>query len=259
MSCVSVGHAPYAWDREYEKGWEARQHSDLPTSRMPALPSTWRESPGNLVRWFLGEFARPIQTLAGRTDGRRVALSAGCGAGRSDRTLAELGLSVVGFDISLVALQQAASKDTGAHYIQSTLQALPFSDNSFAIVICNYSSAPYLTTRGDLEAHLSELSRIAMPEALVLVTSVGPEDSAYQSFPIVESDIPAIVRSDPRLRGIPTALWEPEELAAEYDRYGFDVAALTKHRARSRSSGKSDDAGVVFYRGAEGSSLVLPL
>lgn len=250
MSHVTVKHARGAWDREYEKGSEARQGSDLPKSRMPALPSTWRDSPGALVDWFLGNFAKPIQALASRPDRRSMALSAGCGAGRSDGALAEFGLSVVGFDISLMALQQAVGKDTGAQYVQSTLQALPFVDNSFAIVICNYSSAPYLTTRGDLDSHLSELLRVTTAGALVLVTSAGPEDSAYQSFPIVAADIPATVRSDPRLGGIPTALWEPEQLVDEYERCGFQVAAMTKHQAPSRDGSKTDDAGLVFSRGA---------
>ena len=98
------------------------------------------------------------------------ALDYGCGAGRSTRFLKNLGLHVVGVDISQDMLEQAVSRDgsTGYYHIQNG--QLPFESGRFDIV---FSSFVFLeiSTKEEIEKIFSEMMRVLKNDGVIMVVT----------------------------------------------------------------------------------------
>jgi ubiquinone/menaquinone biosynthesis C-methylase UbiE len=96
------------------------------------------------------------------------ALDYGCGAGRSTRFLKNLGLDVVGVDISHDMLEQARSRDSSTRYYNLQSEQLPFEDESFDIV---FSSFVFLeiSTKKEIEKIFSEMMRVLRKDGVIIV------------------------------------------------------------------------------------------
>src|SRR5690349_10235045 len=96
------------------------------------------------------------------------ALDFGCGAGRSTRFLKNLGLQVVGVDISQDMLEQAISRDSSTRYFHLQSEQLPFDDERFDIV---FSSFVFLeiSTREEIEKIFSEMMRVLRRDGVMIV------------------------------------------------------------------------------------------
>lgn len=106
------------------------------------------------------------------------ALDVCCGTGDIAFALARAGARVSALDFSEamleVARQRAAPSAVPPEFRQGDAQALPFSDNSFAIVSVGYG----LRNLRDWEAGLREMHRVAKPGGRLLVLDFGKPDNA---------------------------------------------------------------------------------
>jgi ubiquinone/menaquinone biosynthesis C-methylase UbiE len=95
-------------------------------------------------------------------------LDYGCGAGRSTRFLKELGLHVVGVDISQEMLDQAVSRDGSTSYYNIQSKQLPFEREHFDIV---FSSFVFLevSTKKEIESIFSEMMRVLKRFGVIVV------------------------------------------------------------------------------------------
>ncbi|HEX2084319.1 MAG TPA: class I SAM-dependent methyltransferase [Solirubrobacteraceae bacterium] len=111
--------------------------------------------------WFRGrrDLLRALLRRAGVDPRRTRVLDAGCGTGRN---LAEFG--GVGVDPAPEAV--AACRARGLDVVQAPLEALPFGDASFDLLL----ATDVLEHVDDDVAALRELRRVAAPGALLLVT-----------------------------------------------------------------------------------------
>ncbi len=136
--------APEAGDREwintYESSWQAWQEPDL--------------TPDDLRR---------VAAEVGRCES---VLDAGCGDGYLLEALQEKGDRIAGVDLSLTALRRARERLGGeAQLTQAFLEALPFGDNAFDVVV----SAHTLEHVKRLSEAVAELKRVARRRLVVLV------------------------------------------------------------------------------------------
>ncbi len=128
------------WIYTYDKSWENWSKQDL--------------APQDITR---------ISDLTGNC---KSLLDAGCGDGYLLEGLAHLAEFCTGIDISHVALNHARKRlGVKSVYIGSFIEELPFTDNSFEVVV----SAHTLEHVRDLEKSVSELKRVASKRLIILV------------------------------------------------------------------------------------------
>lgn len=140
-----------------------------------ALPDLRAEQP--LDRALLRALAEEVQEAGGD----RV-LDAGCGTGRLLGPLQELGLRVVGADLSPAMIAEARSSLPGAELHVADLAELPFDDASFDGVVAWYSLIHH--DASSLHAALAELARVARDDGRLLTafhagTGQAPGARAY--------------------------------------------------------------------------------
>lgn len=113
--------------------------------------------------------------LAGRVakPGRDV-LDLCCGQGRLTALMCSAGAAVTGLDFSPVMLAIAAKSAPGAVLHEGDAAALPFRNQSFDAVVCNFG----MMHLPDQPKALSEIRRVLRPDGqFLMATWVGPEAS----------------------------------------------------------------------------------
>lgn len=102
--------------------------------------------------------------------GKRV-LDAGCGTGWGTKLLAAAGAqSVVGVDISAEAIEDSRRRTPEASFVEGDLQALPFEDGSFDVVVCFEA----LEHTHDVDLTLDHLVRVLAADGVLFVSSPNP-------------------------------------------------------------------------------------
>jgi len=94
-------------------------------------------------------------------------LDVGCGTGHHMRALRDRGFDVAGVDGSAAMLEHATANNPGATVLLSGVDALPFADASFDVVVC----IEVLRYLPDPEACLREMVRVLRPGGLCLATA----------------------------------------------------------------------------------------
>lgn len=102
----------------------------------------------------------------------------GCGSGRSTRFLKNLGLDVVGVDVSKEYLDQAYRVDKLGKYILLEKGQIPFENGSCDLV---FSSHVFLMipTKGELNLILDEVSRVLKKNGIFIVVTGSEEMHSY--------------------------------------------------------------------------------
>lgn len=107
------------------------------------------------------------------------ALDAGCGGGRNSLFLAGAGMQVVGVDQSDGMLARAktsvAETQCVIDLLQGKLEALPFADGAFDVVIC--ASVLETMTHQATSQAMRELGRVLKPAGYLLVVTAAAEGS----------------------------------------------------------------------------------
>ena len=124
-----------------------------------------------------------LAAIAAERPGGRV-LDLGCGGGHVTFTVAPHAAEVVAYDLSsemLAAVRaEAARRDLGAiRTEQGNVEALPFADAGFDLVLTRFSAHHWQ----DLGAALAEMRRVIRPGGLVVVMdTVSPEVPDLDAF-----------------------------------------------------------------------------
>lgn len=127
----------------------------------------------------------------------RAVLDAGCGVGWGTALLLEAdAASVVGLDLSEVALDSARERTAGrATLVRGDLQAQPFDDDSFDLVVC-FEAIEHVE---DPERALDELRRVLRPDGVLLISSpnrgVYPTGNPHHLHEYASAELEATLRA----------------------------------------------------------------
>lgn len=114
----------------------------------------------------------------------QTVLDAGCGAGHTALTVAPLVKAVVAYDLTPGMLEQVEqlAQERGLDNIrtqQGDVEAMPFDDASFDMVVTRYSAHHW----PNLLVALKECARVLKPAGRLIVSDiVAPEDAARDTF-----------------------------------------------------------------------------
>src|SRR5215211_8783003 len=103
------------------------------------MPWRWEEQAQNWVRWARSsngdaywDYAPSFYSLLPPPPGWTLELG---GEGRAVRDLMQRGHNVVGLELSTTLVRYAAEADATSWYVQGNASALPFSEDSFELVV----------------------------------------------------------------------------------------------------------------------------
>jgi len=136
---------------------------------------TWYESPlgaaaDTLEKALIYRLARPLP--------KEAALDVGTGTGHFACELADMGLRVTAIDPSEAMLNVARAKRNDIVWQRAAAEALPFSDNSFDLVL----SVTTLEFVQDPGGALREMYRVTKPKGRLVVATLNRDSSWGQMY-----------------------------------------------------------------------------
>jgi ubiquinone/menaquinone biosynthesis C-methylase UbiE len=158
----------------FNEGWEREAQNWIAWARTPGHDAYHEYSPS----FF--ELVPP----AGR-----ATLELGCGEGRVARDLGRRGHVVTGVDASPTLLEAAGHADPAGEYVLADAAALPFSDETFDLVVA-YNS---LMDVQDMPGTVGEAARVLKPDGRFCVSVVHPFSDAGR-FEAAEADAPFVLQ-----------------------------------------------------------------
>lgn len=93
-------------------------------------------------------------------------LDAGCGVGKTTRTLAEKGLDLIGVDISEGLLKEAKKRAPSLTFIKGDMRSLGFPDNKFDGIFAQ-ASLVHLESLDDVSKTLMEFNRVLTTQGVL--------------------------------------------------------------------------------------------
>jgi SAM-dependent methyltransferase len=100
--------------------------------------------------------------------GARRVLDIGCGAGRNAAPLSELGLQVIGVDLSAPMLTAAAARAPRVQLMMAPMRSLPVRSRSIDLLVA-HGIWNLARSRGEFHRALAEAARVAAPGAALFV------------------------------------------------------------------------------------------
>ena len=177
-----------------------------------AMSDELRHKP--LDRALLSVFAEQVAQVG---SGRGRAWDVGCGPGHVTAFLAGLGLDAAGLDLSDGMVAQARARHPGLEFRTGSMTALPSGDGEWDGLVSFYALI-HLTDDADLRTALAEFRRVLVDQGLLLVAVHAGQE----------------VRHSTEWFGVPVDVsfrfFDPDWLAAELDRAGFAVEAVTRRQ-----------------------------
>jgi ubiquinone/menaquinone biosynthesis C-methylase UbiE len=124
-----------------------------------------------------------LPKLTPRPDG--WILDVACGAGRHVHYLASLKFPVVGLDLSKSLLTRAihSSPVQGIPWVQADMRAIPFSGNSFSVVLNLFTSFGYFEDGQDNIKVIQEVSRVLKPGGWLVLDTLNPSEVMMNLIP----------------------------------------------------------------------------
>ncbi len=181
------------------------------------IPSSFRDEPSSVLIWALNHWPQLTEEVTPAT-----ALDIGCGTGRNAVHMARLGIEVIAFDSSEVALLAARTRltDTSLANPPSFLKhdlatGIPAQSGSIALAadIFVYKHQLLPSVRSD---YRRELVRVLQPNGRLLLSLAERKDGYYTACPdfeVSESGNPRTVID--RAIGVGSVLYSLEELREE--------------------------------------------
>lgn len=177
-------------------------------------------------------WAEPMLEAAGVAKGHRV-LDVACGTGVVAReALARVGSagSITGLDVGPGMLAVASSIEPGVEWREGDASALPFDDDEFDAVVCQFG----LMFFRDQVGAIREMLRCAKPGARITV-AVWEALERSPAYPISVDLLHrrAGAAAADALRA-PFALGDPEELQGLFERAGASAVSIRTHTGTAR-------------------------
>lgn len=157
----------FKWHKEAEKQWDGR--ADFWSKQSQAM-------------WNTGSRSTIIPLISKYVEEKAHILDAGCGDGYGSFLLSELGIKVIGADISAEMIEKAnkRSQSENLTFIQGDLTKLPFEDETFSGVMAINSIE---WTEVPLQA-INEIKRVTKPGGIFCAGLLGPTAGPRQhSYP----------------------------------------------------------------------------
>ncbi len=173
---------------------------------------------------------RRYVTLAGH----RV-LDVGCGHGPLVRYMTRHGAYVTGLECGRAQLQKACAttREGGEVYVEGVGQDMPFSDNSFDIVVF-FNSLHHIPV-DQMDRALCEATRVVKPTGIVYIAEPIAEGPSFEMFALVDDETEVRARAVAAIERISSkgGRLEPVD-AVQYDTAHFydSFASLRKESVR---------------------------
>lgn len=112
-----------------------------------------------------------VFNLLGNLSGKTV-FDAGCGNGYLTRIMAKTAQKVVGIDFTKELIKRAKQKESSSNieFIEGNLEQLPFSENSFDVILCNM----VLMDVERIDKVINEFHRVLKPLGIVIISLIHP-------------------------------------------------------------------------------------
>ncbi|MDF4252518.1 class I SAM-dependent methyltransferase [Streptomyces sp. WMMB303] len=159
------------------------------------------------ARNMIGTFAELV-----RGTGNPRAADVGCGPGHLTAMLHDLGLDVLGYDLSPAMVDHARRAHPALRFDEARMEDLPVADGALGGVLAHYSMIH--TPPGELPALLAEQARVLAPGGLFLASffaTDGPEPDRFDH------------------KVTPAYSWPADRFAALLTRAGFIPFARLLH------------------------------
>jgi glycine/sarcosine N-methyltransferase len=154
---------------------------------------------------------------------RRRILDCACGIGTQAIALASRGHTVMGTDLSPVALRRAATeaaeRGVDVPMAAADWRGLPFPDGAFDVVVAADNALPHLLTRADMIAGLTGMRRV-LADGGLLIASTRPYDEIRAEHPGYS---PPWRSKTAGGRSIAFQLWDWHDDGARYDLEHFTL------------------------------------
>ncbi len=177
-----------------------------------AMSDELRHKP--LDRALLTAFGEQVALVG---SGRGRVWDVGCGPGHVVAFLAGLGLEAAGLDLSDGMVAQARARHPGLEFRAGSMTALPSGDGEWDGLVSFYALI-HLIDDADLRAALAEFRRVIVDQGLLLLAVHAGQE----------------VRHSTEWFGVPVDVsfrfFDPDGLAAELDRAGFAIEAVTRRQ-----------------------------
>lgn len=125
------------------------------------LEGNWK----HYLAYFLEYFGQNMQ----KDNSNYFLLDVGCGAGIVAKVLAEKGFKVHGVDFSSEAIKAAKKQNLGIIFDRSSIYKLPFSNETFDIIIC----LGVFQTVANQEKALAEMARILKKGGVLIIRTLN--------------------------------------------------------------------------------------
>jgi SAM-dependent methyltransferase len=158
----------------FNEDWEREAHNWIAWARTPGHDAYSEYSPA-----FFDFVPAPA----------RATLEVGCGEGRVSRDLLAHGHRVTAVDASPTLLEAAREADPKSEYVLADAAALPFSDETFDLVVAHNS----LMDIEDMPGAVREAARVLRPGGRFCISVTHPITDIGH-FAAREADAPFIVR-----------------------------------------------------------------
>jgi SAM-dependent methyltransferase len=126
-----------------------------------------------------GDFGRryvldPVMLQRALVRAPKAALDVGCGEGRFCRMLKQHGIEVTGVDPTHELIEAARARDTDSVYLDGSAERLPFSNNTFDLVVSYLS----LIDIPNIEEAIQEMARVLVPGGALLIANLNAFNTA---------------------------------------------------------------------------------
>lgn len=179
-------------------------------------PTYWSQ---HFEPWFLPLYRKTLEKLGPIK--RDLVLDAGCGSGMFSSLAIKAGAQVIGVDAAPGLLEVARKRNPHNNFLEEDLEALPFADDSFHVVV-GFNSFQYAA---NFEVALCEAYRVLRPGGkLVIGMWDKPEKSDATS---VLKAISALLPAPPPGTPSPFALSEDGKIESVAEKIGFHMIYTT--------------------------------
>lgn len=220
--------------------YDPEAYRDFEHAAWEKLPHTYQEHFGFLT----AQAAEPLLDAVGAAKGVRL-LDVACGTGYIAGAAKARGAIAIGIDFVAGMVAEARKRHLGIEFRESDAEALPFAEQSFDAVVCNFGIHHF----GQPDKAIAQAYRVLVPGGRYAFTAWCPPDKVKVNLrQIVWEALEAHGDPDVVLPPAPLEFSRPEENERVLSASGFIDAKVAELRIMERWS-KPDHVLKTLYKG----------